>query len=68
MQSTNRIDEAVSDAIDLAIKDIEKIHPEFAAKFKRRVELKILGAFRESDLIDLVDDVPLLDEDGYLES
>ncbi|PCI52858.1 MAG: hypothetical protein COB36_14220 [Alphaproteobacteria bacterium] len=52
------IDPAIQEAIDEALADIKQEHPEFARKFARRIALKLTGSFRESDLIDLINDVP----------
>lgn len=68
LQKTNSIDQAILEALDHAVKDIEKTHPQFATKFKRRVGLKITGSFLESDLVDLVNDVPISDEGNKIES
>lgn len=54
-----KMDSAIAEAIDDALKDYKEKQPDFAKSFARIMQLKLQGKFRESDLDGLIEDVPI---------
>ena len=65
MNENMSLDQSIYEAIENTISPFESEAPTFARKFRRRLELKLTGRLLQSDLLDLIEEVPVeLQEPG----